>query len=259
MAKKFFNVDTLESLGSLGGLIISILGECAVSVPPVVGHIKDGYDLFTGWTKVGVDLYTEHNISERRYVIDTGVPSAAFEGLQTCLRDETKNETISATRATTSFVVKTGLAFVDGGTISGPVVGAVNALAEFSQKVYLLAVEYKSSKAINEAIRSGRLDLRLFKTYPPMGCYLLVSATLSDLIPIESFGTPGWMDYIENMKKNSFDNIYSSATDLIEKSPWEIMHLPKRPMKSSAGIVTEAKRLFSTVSPLADLKDLASV
>ena len=44
-------------------------------VPPVVGHIKDGYDLFTGWAKVGADMYQQYNISERHYVIDTGVPS----------------------------------------------------------------------------------------------------------------------------------------------------------------------------------------
>ena len=73
---------------------------------------------------------------------------------------------------------------------------------------------------------------------------------------MESFGTPGWMDYIGNLKKNSFDNIYESSTGLIEKSPWEILGLPKRPKGTSLGLLHEAKRLWSTVSPLADLKDL---
>jgi hypothetical protein len=183
---------------------MTIPGQCAVSIPPVVGHIKDGYDLFTGWAKVGADLYQQYNISERGYAIDTGVPTAAFSALNSCLEDETKNDAISATRATTSFALKTGLVFVDGGAISGPVVGAANALADFSHQIYLLASEWKATKAINEALTSGQLDIRLFRSYPLMGCYFLVSATLSDLIPIDCFGSPGWMDYIENLHKHGF-------------------------------------------------------
>jgi hypothetical protein len=256
MVKTMFSVDGLEALGSLGGFITTILGQCAVSIPPVVGHIKDGYDLFTGWAKVGSDLYQQYNISERGYAIDTGVPTAAFDALKSCLEQETKNEAVSASRATASFALKTGLVFVDGGAISGPVVGAANALADFAHQIYLLATEYKATKAINVALTAGELDIRLFRSYPLMGCYFLVSATLSDLIPIDSFGSPGWMDYIENLHKHGFEQIYKSSIDLIEKSPWEMEGLPKRPKGTSAGIFTEVKRIFSTVSPLGDLKDL---
>jgi hypothetical protein len=254
MVTTMFSVDGLEALGSLGGFITTILGQCAVSIPPVVGHIKDGYDLFTGWAKVGADLYAQYNISERGYAIDTGVPSAAFDALKSCLADETRNEAISATRATTSFALKTGLAFVDGGARSRG--GCGQRTGRFFHQIYLLATEYKATKAINTALGSGQLDIRLFRTYPLMGCYFLVSATLSDLIPIDSFGSPGWMDYIENLHKHGFEQIYKSSIDLIEKSPWEIQGLPKRPKGTSAGIFTEVKRIFSTVSPLGDLKDL---
>ena len=112
-------------------------------------------------------------------------------------------------------------------------VGAVNALADFAHKIYLLATEWKATKAINQALTSGQLDIRLFHSYPLMGCYFLVSATLSDLIPIDSFGTPGWMDYIENLHRHGFEQIYKSSVDLIEKSPWEIEGLPKRPKGTS--------------------------
>jgi hypothetical protein len=259
MAKSYFDVSTLDELGSLAGLILDILGKCAVSVPPVVGHIKDGYDLFTGWAKVGADLYKQHSICERSYAIDTGVPSNAFAALQKCLAEETKHEAISATNATTSFALKTGLAFVDGGAISGPVVGAVSALADFAHTLFLLGMEYRASKAVNKALTAGNLDIRLFKTYPLMGCYLLSSATLSDLIPIDSFGTPGWMDYIESTQKNVFTPIYNAASELVESSPWEIQGLPKRPAGTSCGILQEAKRMFSTVSPLSGLTGLQSL
>ena len=91
----------------------------------------------------------------------------------------------------------------DGGAIRGPVVGAAKVLADFFQKLYLLGTEWKATKAINKALDADELDIRLFRTYPLMGCYVLASATLSDLIPVGSFGTPGWMDYIENLKQLS--------------------------------------------------------
>ena len=259
MVKSFFGVSGLEELGSLGGFILSLLGQFSVSVPPLVGSIKNGYDLFTGWAKVGADLYARHNISDRSYAIETGVPAQAFQALQRCLAEETKNQAVSATTATAAFALRTGLTFVDGGAISGPVVGAVTALADFAHALYLLAVEWRATQAVNRALQSGELDIRLFQDYPLMGCYLLVSATLSDLIPVECFGTPGWMDAVENLKRQAFDRIYSSAADLIEKSPWEIQGLPKRPQGTSCGAFAEARRLFSTVSPLAGLKELGAL
>jgi hypothetical protein len=78
----------------------------------------------------------------------------------------------------------------------------------------------------------------------------MTSATFSDLIPIECFGTPGWMDYVENLKKRKFDGIYDAATDLIDKSPWEIKGLPKRPVKGAGiqfGMFNAAKDLGSNV------------
>jgi len=250
MAKAMFSVDTLESLGSLSGLVIDIVGKCGVSVAPVVGHIKDGYDLFTGWAKAAKALHEQHTISNCHYVIETGAPAAAFQGVKTCLVNQTKNETASASIATTSFALKTGLAFVDGGAISGPVVGAANAVASLSLQLYWLATEWKATKAINTALTEGNLDVTLFRTYPLMGCYLMTSATFSDLIPIDCFGTPGWMDYVENLKKRKFDGIYDAATGLIDNSPWEIKGLPKRPAKGGGlnfGMLNVAKDLGSNV------------
>lgn len=247
IVKSAFQVSTLESLGSLSGTILDVVGKCGVSVTPVVGYVKDGYDLFTGWARVADSLHRQYSISDRSYMIDTGSPAAAFEGVKTCLRDQARNDATSATIATTSFGLKTGLAFVDGGAASGPIVGALNAVASLSLQIYWLATEWKATKAINEALAADRLDLSLFRTYPLMGCYLMTSATLSDLIPISSFGTPGWMDYVENLKKRQFDGIYESATRLIDNSPWEIKGLPKRP---AAGAGMNLGRITSPIKEL---------
>jgi hypothetical protein len=259
MVKSFFGVGGLEDLGLLAEFIIKIVEKCSVTVAPVVGIIKDGYDVFVDWAKVGATLYEEYGIHNREYAIDTGAPSAAFGGLVKCLQEEEKKEAVSAARATSAFALKTGLLFADGGAISGPVVGVANALAEISHQLYLLATEWRATQAVNRALTAGELDIRLFKTYPLMGCYLLVCGTLSDLIPIESFGTPGWMDYIENMKKHAFDEIYLSATKLIDSSPWEIIGMPKRPKGTTGGIFSDVKKIWSTTGPLTDLRELGSL
>jgi hypothetical protein len=258
LVESLFSVDTLEQLGSLSGTILDIVGKAAVSVPPVIGHIKDGYDLFTGWAQVGSRLYEQNGVADRKYVIDMGAPAAAFASLKTLLAEETKKQTIAASQATTSFVLKTGLVFVDGGAISGPVVGAVNALATLAQQLYFLAVEWRATKAISRALVAGELDMRLFKTYPLMGCYLIISGTLSDLIPIESFGTPGWMDHIEN-KKTEFDEIYSSATKLVDASPWEIIGLPKRKTGTGASLFGEVSRAAGFGGPISDIAGLRDI
>lgn len=259
MVESFFSVDTLDQLGSLAGVVLEILGKAAVSVPPVVGHIKEGYDLFTGWAKAGASLYEQVGIADRSYVIDTGAPAAAFTALKKLLAEETKKQTMAASQATVSFTLKAGLAFVDGGAISGPVVGAVSALATLAQQLYALAVEWRATQAINKALAAGELDIRLFKTYPLMGCYLIISGTLSDLIPIDSFGTPGWMDYIESMKEHGFDEVYKSATTLVDASPWEIIGMPKRRAGTSASLFGEISRIAGFSSPISDVVGLKDI
>ncbi|HEV7915075.1 MAG TPA: hypothetical protein VGP22_15015, partial [Albitalea sp.] len=171
-AKGYFSVEGavggLEQIGAVGSFVADIIGKTSLTIAPVVGHIKDGYDLFTGWAKVGSLYVQQRSIGHRNHAIETGAPSAAFAALVSCLKEETKNEAISATTATTSFALKSGLAAVDGGAISGPVVGAAAALAEFMHAVALLAIEWRATTAVNKALSGGQLDIRLFKTYPLM-------------------------------------------------------------------------------------------
>jgi hypothetical protein len=258
LVKSLFSVESLDQLGSLAGTVMTILSKAAVSVPPVVGHVKDGYDLFTGWAKAGAGLYEQVGIANRKYVIDTGVPAAAFTALRELLAEETKKQALAASQATASFALKTGMVFVDGGAISGPVIGAINALATLAEQLYFLATEWRATQAVNQALAFGELDVRLFRTYPLMGCYLIISGTLSDLIPIDCFGTPGWMQYIEN-SKHEFDEIYRSATKLVDASPWEIQGLAKRKSGTSATIFGELSRAVGLGSPVSDIYGLKNI
>lgn len=105
-------------------------------------------------------------------------------------------------------------------------------------------------------MEAGNLDITLFDTYPLMGCYLFNCATLSDIIPIKCFATPGWKDYIEKMKKDAIDKILKQSEALIDKSPWEIKGMPKRPVGSSGGLFSEAKRFGGMASPFAEFSEL---
>ena len=256
LVQKFFEVDSLTMLGPLASLIMSIVAECSASAAPVIGHLKDGASVISDWIEVGVGCYHKSTISRCRYSIELGAPAAAFAALEELLRDEVKQSTVSAGISSTSFAVKTGMIFVDGGAISGPVTGAVAALAEIAHKLFLLGMEYRATKDANKALAAGKLDITLFETYPLMGCYLLNCATLSDIVPISCFATPGWMDYIEKMKAGAIDKILKQSEDLIDKSPWEIKDMPKRPVGSSGGLFSEAMRYGKMASPLGDLADL---
>jgi hypothetical protein len=234
LVKSLFSVSTLDELGTLSGLVLDVLQLASVNVAPVIGCVYNGYEMFVSWVQVGVDLHKRAGLADCTYAIDTGAPAAAFMALKKVLDDETRNLAVAASQATASFGLKTGLTFVDGGTISGPVLGVVDTLATLVRELYLLATEWRATKAINQALAANQLDIRLFRTYPLMGCYLIISATLSDLIPIDLLGTPGWMDHVEKLKKNGFDEIYRAAINLVDASPWEISGLPKR--KSSAAL-----------------------
>lgn len=256
LVQKFFEVDSLTLLGPLASLIMSVVAECSASAAPVIGHIKDGVSAINDWIDVGVGYYNKNTISRCSYSIELGAPAAALAALEKLLQEEVKNSAVSAGISTTSFAVKTGLLFADGGAISGPVTGAMSALAEIAHKLYLLGMEYRATKDANKALAAGNLDITLFDTYPLMGCYLLNCATLSDIIPIKCFATPGWKDYIEKMKKDAIDKILKQSEALIDKSPWEIKGMPKRRVGSSGGLFSEAKRFGGMASPFAEFSEL---
>jgi hypothetical protein len=72
------------------------------------------------------------------------------------------------------------------------------------------------------------------------------------MIPIDCFGTPGWTDYVVNLKKTAFDKIYDAAEDLIDASPWEIIGLPKHPKETSGKLTDPLNTTVSAGQPWFD-------
>jgi hypothetical protein len=235
MISDFFDVmiSSLDQLaGALAGIgeyLLGVITDLIGTIIPFVGHLMDAKGMIVGWGKVAKMSYGRYDIGKRAYAIDFGTPKAAFAALETCMDQELVQQSLMATNATLTFAAKTGAAFADGGAATGTAIGIVSALAEFARQLYQLAAEWKATKKVKEALRNpAGLDLTVFKTYPLMGCYMLTSATLSDIIPIECFGVPGWMDAIEKSKKDDVDKILKKAEKLISASPFEFTNLPKR-------------------------------
>jgi hypothetical protein len=229
------NFDEIASkLVGIGHYLFGLVTDLIGTVAPFVGHILDAKKMIIGWAKVAKNANTIYDIGKRQYAVDFGAPTSAFQGLQSCMDQEQRQQMLIAGNATLTFAAKTGAAFADGGAGTGTAIGIVSALAEFTRQLYQLASEWKATKRVKAALRGHEpLDLGIFKTYPLMGCYMLTSATLSDIIPLDCFGTPGWMDVIEDRKKNDIDKILEKAQSLIQSSPFEFTNLPKTRQEGS--------------------------
>src|SRR6185295_16932665 len=109
-----------------------------------------------------------------------------------------------------AFATRSLLALADGGTVTGPVVGAAEALAKLTYWIYQLSGQYKETRKANKLLQvPDNLDFKLFDAYPLLGCHMLACATLSDIMNMTmvQFGAYGWQDDVEFIKKNHIDPV----------------------------------------------------
>jgi hypothetical protein len=145
------------------------------------------------------------------------------------------------------------LVLADGGAISGPAVGAAEALANLTFRIYQIAGEYKETRRANTLLaKPDILDFRLFDAYPLLGCYMLAGATLSDIMNMAmvEFGGYGWMDDVEYIKKTHIDPVRKKSFDLIRASLFEIEGISPL-AKATTG--DKAKAVAKTAKTLAKL------
>lgn len=243
IVKQIFNVENVILLGSLATVVLGIVKLALVDIAPVIGHVKDGVGMVKGVVDTAHAFYKANDICQKQYAIDIGHPDAAFGALRKLLIEEARNASIELGMDASAFAAKTALLAADFGAASQVAVGLVKAFAEIIFKVTLLAIEYNATKAANKLLDEGILDIRLFKTYPLMGCYFLRCADTSTVMPIDCFGLPGWMDAIERMKRKGFDEICKTSEELIKKSPWQIAGMPKTRQEAELSI----RKIIGTV------------
>lgn len=225
MLTKFFDVASIQVLGPF--LLETFGTDLVAAMTPVVGHLKSASSVIIAWGDVGKKKYDEYaNRKHRAFIGGPGTDAAqAFGALDRLLTSELHNAAVGATMKTTSFTARSLLVLADGGTVSGPAVGAAEALANLTFRIYQIAGEYKETRRANKLLaRPEVLDFKLFDAYPLLGCYMLAGATLSDIMNMSmiEFGGYGWMDDVEHIKKTHIDPVRKKSFDLIRASLFEL-------------------------------------
>src|SRR5262249_38698608 len=153
------------SIQVLAPFLMETFGTDLISaMTPVVGHLKSAGGVLLAWGNVGKKKYDEYaNRKHRAFIGGQGTDAAkAFDALDHLLTGEMHNAAISATMKTTSFTARSLLVLADGGTVSGPAVGAAEALANLTFRIYQLAGEYKETRRANKLLaKPDMLDFKL--------------------------------------------------------------------------------------------------
>ncbi len=249
MLADFFDVAAIDVIKPM---LMSMFGmDIVATMIPIVGHLSGAGSVLVSWGKVGKAKYSEVTNRNHRAFVGGKDSDAerAFAKLERLMQGEVNTAIMTAGIKTTSFAAKSLLVLADGGVISGPAVGAAEALATVTQKIYDVATEYKETKRANLVLSDPRkLDWTLFDEYPLLAAYMLSCSTLSDVVNMSrvEFGGHGWMDDIEWMKRTHIDPMRESSRMLIEKSLFEVDGLMPLVARHDT-IVKKAKMTFSTL------------
>ena len=151
-------------------------GEVQRERAPVVGHVKNGYDLSWGGPRPArrarAVCHGRRRLRDREYRRARG---GVRRPEAWPFADETKNEVAGASIATTSFALKTGLVFGDGRRAAEDWSSAPPTRWRASHSSSIGWRRNGARIAINNALSAGNLDVRLCRTYALMSCYLLTS------------------------------------------------------------------------------------
>lgn len=177
--------------------------QFAVNLAPFIGTISSGGKAIVGWIGVAAKIYEASSLEDRRFAFRAGDPEAAFDAVIALLDREIKAASIKAGVHTTAFTGKALGMFADGGAITGPVIGALETLAQIFQTIVDYVRDYREVKRANKLIRLGAFNLEMFKVCPVLGCYFLVIQDHSTIInfAVSDYGTPNWMMDVERLVK----------------------------------------------------------
>ncbi|MBK1662680.1 hypothetical protein, partial [Paracraurococcus ruber] len=190
-------------------------------------------------------------VRAREELFREGAAREAVRGIATLLEAEATAKAKAGTRHLTSGTAALGLVLVDGGTVSGPAVGAATVLAD----LLVLAAEYveawKHREAVNAYLEqveaAGRLDVGpgLFCHSPLLGAYYLLIAETSTVIALclDRISQPGVMQEIETIVREDLPGVLEKASDLVAASHLVVPGLLSHRLHHDRTRVTRAKEL----------------
>jgi hypothetical protein len=204
-------------------LNLGAVEQFAANLAPFIGTISSGGKALVGWTSVAKMSWDMSKMEERRFAFRPGDPEAAFKAVVMLLDREIAATAKKAATHTAAFTGKALGVFADGGAVTGPVLGALETLAQIFQTIVEYVRDYKEVQRANAALDVGALNLDLFKTCPVLGCYFLVVQDHSTIInfAVADYGTPNWMLDVERLVKQ-VQLVLEKARHYIKVSRFEI-------------------------------------
>lgn len=220
--------DTTEISEILEELSETVFGEIVEALTPFIGGITTGA---SGLVQLGLaakEAWKVHKIKQYTRAVLPGDPKAAADALREVIARDATQKAITGGRELATAGSRIGCVFLDGGVVSGPVLGLANALAGLAQYIFVVARDYKEKKAVNAILaHPEQIDAKVFMVCPILGAYYLSCADTSMIVNllVEDIGTEGWMTNVEKLVKESIEPLVETAVDKIAKSRFTLKRI----------------------------------
>lgn len=213
----------VEQIGDLIEVITNhALTELVKEMMPYVGIIMSSYKAGIAWKAVVDQARKEMGWDDYTDFILPGDPLAACAGVRTILRRNIARDTTQATIQTAAVASKiAGLAGDFGSGATTTVIGLASGLASLAVELTQLGIDIREMRAGNKRLaKPESLDKTIFHECPLVGSYLIAYSPTSMVLNffVADIGLPGWMDRIEQFKKEGLDPILETAEEQITRS-----------------------------------------
>ena len=213
----------VDQLGDLIEVITDhAVQELVQEMMPYVGIITSSVGAAKAWKAVVSQARKELGWDDYTGAVLPGDPLAACEAVRTILRRNIARDTVQATIKTTAAATKiAGLAGDMGSGATTAIIGLASGLASLAVELTQIGIDIREMRAGNKRLaKPEQLDKTVFPECPLIGSYLIAYSPASMLLNffVADIGLPGWMDRIEEFKKQGLDPIVETAEDQITRS-----------------------------------------
>ena len=243
--KKTISKDVGELCGGELSSVIQFIGEESYKglaediisgMIPIYAQLKAGTEMVKAWIDVAKKEYKIRDINKKSDIVNAGDPEAALNAIVKLLRREFKILAKDAFAATANFASSVSTAALDGGTVSGAVVGTATAVANLVQSIVLFVRDIKEMNRANALLSKGITHLGIFEACPLLGCYLFCPekagfqySAFSGLIrqSFTSWGTEGYVQQLEFEITKKLKTIKLEADRIMEESRLTVVGIGK--------------------------------
>lgn len=203
---------------------------------PIYAQLKSGAEMVKAWTDVAQKQYKIRDINKKGDIVNAKDPAAALTAIIRLLKRERTVLIKDATAATANFAASVSTAALDGGTVSGAVVGTATAVANLVASIVNFVRDLKEMRRANALLAKGITHLGIFEACPLLGCYLFCPekagfqySAFSGLIrqSFSSWGTEGYTRQLEYEITKKLGTIKEEAARLMGASRMTVVGIGK--------------------------------